>query len=290
MNPWESSGHLQPRNVFPPPPAPRTSPDHPSPFGVVFPSQLEVLSSGLCPAELGWGCSGPQATCTRTTSVLLTAGCSPIMQSRMRHLHFGASRLMSKAIRVHKQAKEPCKGRRDSLWVHGKIQMEGITLPPPSFTMQITCHFSMKIYLPSEKIQPVGHIIKKKSLKTKPKSIRRERTGEAEMPQPGQSTPGLSWCCRLCPGPPALLTHTANPWYSGMLACAEKHTEIVSLTFLIIPTASLRNWNSFPQIFQILWTYINNKRHSFLMVLTGAWLSMTPLFYHCNNAELSVVM
>lgn len=68
MNPWESSGHLQPRNVFPPPPAPRTSPAHPSPFGVVFPSQLEVLSSGLCPAELGWGCSGPQATCTRTTS------------------------------------------------------------------------------------------------------------------------------------------------------------------------------------------------------------------------------
>lgn len=37
----------------------------------------------------------------------------------------------------------------------------GYQLPPPSFAMQITCHFSVKIYLPSEKIQPVGHIIKK---------------------------------------------------------------------------------------------------------------------------------
>lgn len=194
--------HLQPHA----PPQPTRLPS-----GWFFPA-----SSRCCPrvcAQQSWDGDAPvpKPPVPGPPLVLLTAGCSPIMQSRMRHLHFGASRLMSKAIRVHKQAKEPCKGRRDSLWVHGKIQMEGITLPPPSFTMQITCHFSMKIYLPSEKIQPVGHIIKKKSLKTKPKSIRRERTGEAEMPQPGQSTPGLSWCCRLCPGPPALLTHTANP-------------------------------------------------------------------------------
>lgn len=129
MKHWERNWHLSLRNVFPPPPSLRASlPTH-LPPAQSFPAISRCCTRADVPVPMP-----PSATCTRATTSPLPASCSPVMRSRMRDLHFGASQLVPKA---HKQVMEPCKGGRHLLWEHGTVQLEGITLPPPSFAISV---------------------------------------------------------------------------------------------------------------------------------------------------------